>query len=536
MNGQKPTEMKKISPYNLVNIALILFLLTGCSTLHAQQFSTKSIPTVNRSITDNMDIRYYTELLGVSSAKGIERQFGPLRNTDITTIVCCPMAWRFYNFPSAVDLTWKEPNKFPRDTELYPAWNNMVKNLQNGGDPLQDAIVYTRQLGKRFIVSIRMNDNHYISNPNFPTHNNFWREHPEYKLGNSETASVSDSSALFNYMIPEVRDFYFHIIEELCTKYDIDGIELDFQRAPKFFTKKDLSEGRLVMTAHVERIREMMDRIGKQRNRKLELGVRVLQTVKANYNVGLDILDWDRAGLIDGITVSPYYIHTNDVGIEEFVEKRKRAKVYGELNYINFEKPGLGGHDNENRRFLSIETYRSSILSFLERGADGVSFFNTYTLPARQLSELSTGLLANLKDITKLKQSNKDYTTYANTRTMFGKIFPAVNEATYQIFIADDIPGNFKNAVIRFETDQPSNRNQIEAWINGIKLKEYQSPSTELFASTMANNASAKKENLRFFTIPLSILKYGSNQVRVKNTSKDMACTFISSELGLYLK
>jgi uncharacterized lipoprotein YddW (UPF0748 family) len=39
-------------------------------------------------------------------------------------------------------------------------------------------------------------------------------------------------------MIPEVRDYYFSILRELCTNYDVDGVELDFQRYPKFFGRR----------------------------------------------------------------------------------------------------------------------------------------------------------------------------------------------------------------------------------------------------------------------------------------------------------
>jgi len=526
--------MKKIPLSYSINIGLILWLLMGCSTIHAQKFSTKLVPSVSKSITANMDIRYYTELLGTSSAKGIEKQFAPLQNTDITTVVCAPMSWRFYNYPSSVDLTWKEPNLFPRATNLYPAWNNMIKNLQNGGDPLKDALTYTRKIGKRFVVNIRMNDSHYIYNPLFPTHNNFWRSHPEYKLGSSKITQVTDTSAVFNYLVPEVRDFYFKIIEEICTNYDVDGIELDFQRAPIYFHQKDIDTGRPIMTDYVKRIRDLLTRIGKQKNKQLELNVRALQTVKANYDIGLDVLNWDKAGLISGITVSPHYINTTDVGIEEFVAKRKNARIFGEINSINYQRGGGTGHEVQDRRYVSPENYRAAILSFLERGADGISFFNTYTIPAASLKVLSTGLLSNLKDINKLKQADKVYSTYANNGTMFGKIFPAKDEATYEVYIADDIRGNFKNAVIRFETNSPNDKNEIEAWINGTKLQEYQSENSELFSPIIVTTAYANKKNLRFFTIPLSALKFGSNQVHVKNLSRRPRCTFISSELALY--
>src|SRR5690606_27091005 len=111
------------------------------------------------------------ELLGVSSIDGIKRQLSPLINTDISTVVCCPMGWRFYNFPSKVDLTWKESDKFPRNNRLYPNWKKMVDNLNKGRDPLKDALERTRSQEKEYTIKHSINDNHFGSVDDHQTHN-----------------------------------------------------------------------------------------------------------------------------------------------------------------------------------------------------------------------------------------------------------------------------------------------------------------------------------------------------------------------------
>jgi hypothetical protein len=276
--------------------ALVLAPLAG---LHAEGFSSKTALSLTASQLSTMECRYFTELLGRTSAKSIAALFAPLENTQVDTIVRCPMGWRFYSFPSQVDRTWQEPDKHPRNSDLYPGWKKMVDHLAAGGDPLRDALELARKQEKRFIISFRMNDSHYVQNEQFPTHNNFWRDHPEYRLGRD-----SRIPQVLNYSIPQVRDFYFAVLEEICTNYDIDGVELDFQRAPQFFHHDELDDGRAIMTAHVGRIREMLDKVGQMRGRRLELGARVLPTVRANRDIGLEILEWDAAGWLDGIIVS----------------------------------------------------------------------------------------------------------------------------------------------------------------------------------------------------------------------------------------
>lgn len=517
-------------------VAIVASLLITSSLAHAGGFSTKTAPTMTAEKAANMEVRYFTELLGTHSPAGIDRQFGPIAGTEVTTVVCAPMGWRFYNFPSEVDRTWREPEKFSRDEASFPNWRKMVDNLAAGGDPLKDALATTRKMGKRFVASFRMNDSHYVYNEQWPTHNDFWRAHPEYRLGNEKTKSpVSGATAIFNYHHAEVRDFYFAVLEELCTKYDLDGVELDFQRAPRYFPDADVDRGRAVMTAHVGRIREMLDRVGAKRGRPLTLDVRVLPTIAENHAIGLDVLAWDAAGWLNGIVVSSSYIHTADTGIEEFSEGTRTARVYGELNYVHFQAAGTGHNANE-RRYLTPETYRAATLSYLERGADGVSFFNTYCIPAAPLGKLMQDLLVRFRDLAVLQRSDKNYTTYANKGTIFGKIFPAKDEGAYQVFIADKMPGNFGQAVLRLETRASSQGLRVEAWVNGTKAVELDASEPELFPPLAVNDASPKQDKLKFFAVPVSALKFGANQILVKNLDRaTQSCDFVSSELGLYL-
>jgi len=63
-------------------------------------------------------------------------------------------------------------------------------------------------------------------------------EHPKYLHGGS-------SGQFLDYRIQEVRDYAVSIATELMTKYDVDGINLDFARfAPNYgmFTQKGLEE------------------------------------------------------------------------------------------------------------------------------------------------------------------------------------------------------------------------------------------------------------------------------------------------------
>src|SRR5260221_7035141 len=129
--------MTPVRLLNAIRITTFAGLVFGYSALLADGFSSKTASSLTPVRVAQMECRYFTELLGTYSKAQIEKQLAPIANTDVDTVVCCPMGWRFYNFPSEVDSTWKEPTKFHRNVAAFPNWQRMVDNLQAGGDPLK---------------------------------------------------------------------------------------------------------------------------------------------------------------------------------------------------------------------------------------------------------------------------------------------------------------------------------------------------------------------------------------------------------------
>ena len=132
-----------------------------------------------------------------------------LRDTDVDAILCCPTMWRTNLFPSEVDPQWK---KYRPDQPMskFPSYDYIMRYLHSGGDPVKDTLQACRKCKKDFFISYRMNDHHYVTDLTWPSHNAFWREHPEYWLGDSETSPYTkrDNIRLFNYLHPAVREYW----------------------------------------------------------------------------------------------------------------------------------------------------------------------------------------------------------------------------------------------------------------------------------------------------------------------------------------
>jgi hypothetical protein len=175
-----------------------------------------------------------------------------------------------------------------------------------------------------------------------------------------------------------VRDYTFRLIEEAVRRYDCDGIELDFNRFPRFF--KDgagtTDERVAKMNSLVERIRRMVDDVGRERKRKLILSVRV----PSNYNrtpptpetareLGCDVPAWVQKGWIDFVAVSEFLYERGDLPIGAWKQAITKVPVYGGI-----ECTKGGGKKN-----LTADEYRQAAAELIKAGADGIYLFNFFT-------------------------------------------------------------------------------------------------------------------------------------------------------------
>ena len=83
------------------------------------------------------------------------------------------------------------------------------------------------QDGRDAFVSLRMNDGHFAFKSGCQWWCQFNGDHPEFNLAGPRT--------MFDYGHPQVQRRRLMQIEELCTKWDVDGIEFDWLRFPQMF-------------------------------------------------------------------------------------------------------------------------------------------------------------------------------------------------------------------------------------------------------------------------------------------------------------
>jgi hypothetical protein len=252
----------------------------------------------------------------------------------------------------------------------------------------------------------------------------------------------------------------------------------------------------------------------------------VPETLAKCQEAGLDVPDWDAAGLVEMINISSFYNHTMELDIEGFRAKAKRAKIYGEMNYVTYQAPKI----KSGRRYTTFEIYRASALNFFHRGADGLSLFNYDYVPEKLRLPMAKGL-KRITDLEFLKTQPKDYVVYRGFGT-----FPANNEKTLEVIIPDDTAkAKFSRAVLRVETRNSCEDRQIAVQLNGKPLEPIEHEDTELFPPLAKNEGYPAGETLKFYAVPLGVLAPGSNKIEIKKTDqKKASCQFVSLEIALY--
>ena len=252
-----------------------------------------------------------------------------------------------------------------------------------GHDPIGLVVDRAREKGLEVFITWRLNEIHDVQNAESLIVTKFWRDHPEWRVGkhgdeilplykeiiggNSERAVHPIVASWFpgalNFAIPEVRALRLAELRECCERYEIDGLDLDFQRFPIYFPQAAGAQHIAVMSDWVREVRQMTREVGEKRGRPLQLSARILARPEQNRGIGLDPVAWANEGLVDFLVVSHYLRNDFSLPVKEY-----RRLVPDSL-------PLYGSIEVEP----STDTYRDIARKLWEDGADGILLFNFFT-------------------------------------------------------------------------------------------------------------------------------------------------------------
>lgn len=351
----------------------------------------------------------------------LEARTSALAGSHVDTLFYCTVktAFGFFIHTTRVGEVWTNR------TGRY-ANNLMPALLEQGTDPLQIMVDWSRAHGQEVFWSLRMNDTHdgwgheNTDRPLAPLK----REHPDWLLSTPEHPPRFGKWSALNYGLPAVREWIFRLIEEAAERYDLDGIECDFLRHETFFPATAAGEvcgdeERAAMTDLMRHVRTALDRIGHARGKPILLAVRVPDSVALCRDLGLDIEAWMAEGWIDLMTVTCYYrLNPWQTSVE--LGHRYHVPVYAGLSESRVIQPD--GTREPLRQ--SIEAYRGRALDAWEAGIDGIYIFNLFQpdLPiwreAGDPLRLSRLNRIHFPSVRSMGQSNKRFPNHYRYRTV----------------------------------------------------------------------------------------------------------------------
>jgi hypothetical protein len=280
--------------------------------------------------------------------------------SQVDTILVCINAQVMY-YPTKVG-TMRGMNSTPEERAKWPPseqqrFANVEAFFSNGVDPYAVILAEAKAHGREALLSFRTQ---------------FLADHPDWRLG---TVQYQGSGAM-DFARGEVRDYTLELIEEAVRRYDCDGIELDFNRFPNFFKDLETDERVALLNGFVQDVRNLVDQVGLDTNRKLVLAVRVPSnygrtppTPETALKVGCDVPGWAANGWVDFVTVSEYLFERGDLPISEWKKAITNVPVYGGI-----ECTRGGGMKN-----LTGDEYLAAAKKLRAEGADGIYLFNFFT-------------------------------------------------------------------------------------------------------------------------------------------------------------
>jgi hypothetical protein len=306
--------------------------------------------------------------------------YAPLEGTQVDALFWCVATHAARWNSDVVELEGEVLGRKYDSASSYRLAENVRTALERGEDPNQALIQRARELGLHVYASIRMNDNHFdgaqlqdLPDLRHPELTQMRRQHPEWLLGDQTLEWFALS---WNLEVPEVRNHRLSYIEEVCRRYDWDGVELDWMRHPFHLPQDDAYRLRYTLTDMQRSVRRMADQIAQSRDRPFYVATRVASSLETCRHVGFDLPVWIEEGLVDVLIPAGAAMTDPSIDVQAF------RGLCCEADVVVY--PGLDG-GLANPRLSVPEMYRIDdaitrgiVSNYYSAEADGIYLFNWY--------------------------------------------------------------------------------------------------------------------------------------------------------------
>jgi len=419
-----------------------------------------------------------------------------------------------------------------RDPFIGLSRNHIQALIDQGQDSLSLIIGFCRANKLEVFWSARMNDMHDNWYPVFLTR--FKQEHPELRLwrdgdyGRPGDGTIEPHmyATAMDYGQEEIRRRQYDTIIDVCERYDVDGIELDFMREPLYFRPN--MEGRPVeiehlelMTGLVQQLRRKTDEIGQRRGKPILVSARVPNLPDRCRYIGLDIERWIGERLLD--IIIPSLEFTPFTG--DFAEIATLAHGSGVPVY-----PCIGGGAG------ALEGWAAATTNVLAGGADGIETYNIFApnFPGWQVLGDPTALAAadKIYAVDNIHGAMTTHTHVIDRRPLLPVTITAGSGADVILPVRENLRARTGDTVLTLSIiiDGCAFGDRVDLSVNGTPLKP------EISTSTQGRAPLAVGKNTFRVKVDAAAFICGDNRIRVSVTAiKSREAAPVLSDVRLYV-
>lgn len=335
----------------------------------------------------------------------LDKAYAPLVDTQVGALFWC-IGEHATRWPTDdLEMLGDVHGRRYESAHSYIHTENIRQMLDRGEDPQKALIDRGHEVGIDVYASIRMNDNHFngaqledIAELHHTELTQLRIDHPDWLLGDRTAEWFALS---WDMSVPEVKEHRLAHIREVCTNYDWDGIELDWQRHAFHLPDEQAYRLRYVLTDLQRAIRKMTDDLARERGRPFYIAARVSGSQERCRQIGYDIPVWVEEGLVDVLIPAANAATDPAIEVESFLDlcRPKDIAVYPGFDSALPGTP-VGPEDNVTKDRMRTRAIASG---YHRSGADGIYVFNWHA-DAHSRRELLTqvGSKETLRDTAKI--------------------------------------------------------------------------------------------------------------------------------------
>ncbi len=364
-------------------------------------------------------------------AEGLARiAIGPLVGTMIDTFY-----WQLGTDLGMSTPTNRYSDVYSHRTDVAPRWGadrktfdssgdwriyeNTRQLIEEGTDPPAVVIDHGHRAGLKVFLSMRVNDIHdgQLKEDAPALLSPMKKEHKEWLLGAVEDATTPHryrglSRFAYNFALADVRDYKLALVNETIANYDLDGLDWDFCRFPRFFPAGQAEQSAELMTDLMRKIRASLDEKSRSVGRRLLMSVRVPPTFGLARAFGMDVKAWMDEGLIDILIAGVVHRNMHRVPVEEFVAAARDTNIrviVQNLGTLWEGRPPSARVIYHEPDYFSTEMCRASAATYWQAGVDGLYLWNNHVIEFFRDSDYDRQPWKEIGDPAAIASLNKHY-------------------------------------------------------------------------------------------------------------------------------